>query len=198
MPPYHQKSESICLWLTSFLLFVATATGGILLVLVILLPENNETKWFPVAGLFLVGTPWIFWALTAAYRWLSSFCSVGRSNDGDGGFDGGGKGGGELPEVAGRVALCKDLADEGGGGSPGGRKVRFGLATVVSSARGGKWPEGEAADGAMALDMLAGDASADHGLPAGFDESTGQGPSPVTSMSRECELPLTLAMSSCS
>ncbi|KAK4379579.1 hypothetical protein RND71_001441 [Anisodus tanguticus] len=59
--------------LISSLFCLCVLTGGVLLVLYFFVPDHSQ-PWFPSAGLFLVGSPYIFWLLTYIYTCLKCCC----------------------------------------------------------------------------------------------------------------------------
>ncbi|MQL73321.1 hypothetical protein Taro_005645 [Colocasia esculenta] len=71
MPPQQERLSNPCVYIISCLLLITIIGGGVLLMLYVILPENEETAWFPIAGMLLVGTPWVFWILTFLYRTVS-------------------------------------------------------------------------------------------------------------------------------
>ncbi|CAL9179329.1 unnamed protein product [Musa hybrid cultivar] len=68
MPPDDGRARNACIWFISCLFFLILLVGGSLLVLYIVLPESQDTVWFPIAGFVLVGIPWLFWITTCIYR----------------------------------------------------------------------------------------------------------------------------------
>ncbi|KAF5193618.1 hypothetical protein FRX31_016787 [Thalictrum thalictroides] len=69
MASKHKKAEDIRLYIVSGLLFSCILTGGVFLALSI---KYTNTKWYPIAGIILVGIPWIFWL----FMYIYSFCST--------------------------------------------------------------------------------------------------------------------------
>ncbi|XP_010912587.1 uncharacterized protein [Elaeis guineensis] len=129
-------------WFISCLLFIALLTGGAFLVLYITHPANEIPFWFPIAGMILVGTPWLFWIVMCIYRSIAA-----RKNDVE-----------RPPVRAAAVAPAggTDVATttDSPVDSPGGaRRVRFGNATVIGSdvagevGSSGETPQGNEADG---------------------------------------------------
>ncbi|KAJ8479104.1 hypothetical protein OPV22_022831 [Ensete ventricosum] len=68
MPPDDGRARNVCIWFISCFFFLILLVGGSLLVLYIVLPESQDTVWFPVAGFVLVAFPWLFWITTCIYR----------------------------------------------------------------------------------------------------------------------------------
>ncbi|XP_039125451.1 neuronal PAS domain-containing protein 3-like [Dioscorea cayenensis subsp. rotundata] len=139
MPASEGRAGNVCIWIIACLFFILILSGGTFLVLYITLPASPVTAWFPIAGLVLVGIPWLFWIMTCIYRSITlNISNLYESRPpnriatvapiGGGGGDGGGGGGG-------------NATTPGGGNSPGGsptsaRRVRFGAATVLGSQEG--------------------------------------------------------------
>ncbi|CAL9770649.1 unnamed protein product [Musa acuminata subsp. burmannicoides] len=68
MPPDDGRTRNACIWFVSCFFFLILLVGGSLLVIYIVLPESQDTFWFPIAGFVLVGIPWLFWITTCIYR----------------------------------------------------------------------------------------------------------------------------------
>ncbi|PIA44754.1 hypothetical protein AQUCO_01700386v1 [Aquilegia coerulea] len=69
MASKHKKAEDIRIYIVSSLLFSCIVSGGVFLALSI---KYTNNKWYPIAGIILVGIPWIFWLSMYIY----SFCSM--------------------------------------------------------------------------------------------------------------------------
>ncbi|KAH0451440.1 hypothetical protein IEQ34_018739 [Dendrobium chrysotoxum] len=68
MPPPEGKAGDLCIWFITCFFFLLILSGGIFLVLYITQPETDETGWFPIVGMALIAIPWIFWILICLYR----------------------------------------------------------------------------------------------------------------------------------
>ncbi|XP_077224224.1 uncharacterized protein LOC143857673 [Tasmannia lanceolata] len=176
MPP--PLEGNTCVWIISCLFFLVIIAGGGFFAMYITLPESSETSWFPLAGMALVGIPWVFWLMTFVYRCLFKGGVVGPERA-------------QLPPN--NVSPTPPVVTLGAPKSPtdspvdspgGARRVRFGGAVVM----GTRGQSGEAP------------AVQSHGEDEGGE---GDSSSHVTSASdasslasRECEFPLAFAMSS--
>ncbi|XP_022155761.1 uncharacterized protein LOC111022806 [Momordica charantia] len=52
----------------SGVIFLCIISGGLLLGLYLYLPQSESTDWYPIVGIVLVATPWIFWLLVYLYH----------------------------------------------------------------------------------------------------------------------------------
>lgn len=161
------------IWAVTFVFLLCIVGGGALLAVYIMSPaEGVDTYRYAVAGMVLVAIPWLFWLLTFLYR-----CSCKASRPGSPTRDRGGVAAAAvLTAVVGTgtttVAMPAEALDQSVGG--GERRVRFGGATVLD---GVEESRKHCQGGPVAVVDVAGQASS----------------SPLTS--RECEVPLALAMS---
>uniref|UniRef100_A0A1D1XK74 Quinoprotein glucose dehydrogenase n=1 Tax=Anthurium amnicola TaxID=1678845 RepID=A0A1D1XK74_9ARAE len=120
MPPPKEREGDVCVYAVSCLLFLAIVAGGAFLLLYIALPESPGRAWFPIAGMVLVGIPWLFWITTCLYRAVSLRKPARGAAD-------------RAPVrpatvVPAAAATNEDAAVDSPGG---GRRVRFGTATVM-------------------------------------------------------------------
>lgn len=67
------------IYIISGFLFLSVVSGGILLGLYMFLPEKYSSNYYAVAGLILVGVPWIFWFLAYVYKCCSPSYDEKRS-----------------------------------------------------------------------------------------------------------------------
>ncbi|XP_038875814.1 uncharacterized protein LOC120068181 [Benincasa hispida] len=58
------------IFIISGLIFLCIISGGILLCLYLFLPESQTPDWYPIVGIVLVSTPWIFWLSIYFYHCL--------------------------------------------------------------------------------------------------------------------------------
>ncbi|XP_010930848.1 uncharacterized protein [Elaeis guineensis] len=179
-PPPEARPGRKRFWFISCLLFIVLLIGGSFLVLYITHPADDIPFWFPIAGMILVGIPWLFWIMTCIYRSIAV-----RSDDV------------ERPPI--RAAA---VAPAGGGAtatnvatnsmftdasvdSPGGaRRVRFGHATVM----------GSDVAGGMSEKPQENEADGDHTPDGGTGSSISHGDG-SSQHSHESEVPLALSMS---
>lgn len=138
MPPPEGRASNHCVYIVSCLLLAAIICGGAFLMLYVTLPESEKTAWFPVAGMVLVCTPWVFWTVTGLYRTASMRIAA--------------HGGGATPAAAGRTAAAAGGTaiaineEEAMGVSPGG-KQRVQLGAQGVPAEGDKRGSSGKADG---------------------------------------------------
>lgn len=128
-PPPEGRAGSICVYLVSCLLFLAIVTGGAFFVLYITLPESEDTIWFPIAGLALVGMPWLFWTTTCLYRAVTPRPAAPSRGGPD-------RAPGRVAAAVPPAAVAATAADDAQVDSPGGRgRVRFGAVTVMDGSQ---------------------------------------------------------------
>lgn len=58
------------IFIISGLIFLCIISGGFLLCLYLFLPESQTPDWYPIVGIVLVSTPWIFWLLVYLHHCL--------------------------------------------------------------------------------------------------------------------------------
>ncbi|KAF5751780.1 hypothetical protein HS088_TW02G00798 [Tripterygium wilfordii] len=124
MPAPDPKTGRAFIWLVSCFLFISLSAGGTFLILYMILPESNATSWLPIAAVFFVCLPWMFWFLTCFYRVVSRACGFRVAIGGGGG---GGRGGGNVTEVV--TTTCREPAEvtvEADSLENDNRKVQFG------------------------------------------------------------------------
>ncbi|XP_022719629.1 uncharacterized protein LOC111277448 [Durio zibethinus] len=69
------------IYIVTTVFFACIVAGGVFLGLYIFLPEAESALWYPVAGIILVGIPWIFWIGIYLYRCCVHGCC--QSNGGN-------------------------------------------------------------------------------------------------------------------
>ncbi|XP_017976754.1 PREDICTED: uncharacterized protein LOC18599679 [Theobroma cacao] len=76
-----RKQGDVRIYIVSTLFFACIVAGGVFLCLYMLRPDEESAPWYPVAGIILVGIPWIFWIGAYAYRCCAySCCQNGGGN----------------------------------------------------------------------------------------------------------------------
>ncbi|KAM7280679.1 hypothetical protein ACFE04_007813 [Oxalis oulophora] len=68
-----RRQGDVRVYIVWFFFFGCVITGGIFLVLYLILPPREVSIWYPVAGFILVGIPWTFWLM--AYIYICCFKS---------------------------------------------------------------------------------------------------------------------------
>ncbi|KAK2998835.1 hypothetical protein RJ639_023537 [Escallonia herrerae] len=168
-----QKEGDVRVPLISSLFGICVVTGGIFLVLYAFVPDMSQ-PWFPIAALVLIGSPWLFWLMTYLYTCIKVCCHGTRVED----HQTSKRGHQTIHRTTTTTNTASAMArNVSRGDSPvnspdGGRHVQFGTAVVM---------EGENED-----------KRGRNGPTAGHHEG---GESSVAS-SKECEMPLTLSVSS--
>ncbi|KAK2638509.1 hypothetical protein Ddye_026304 [Dipteronia dyeriana] len=152
------------IYLISAFFFVCVVCGGVVLGLYIFLPETFSQSWYPVAGMLLVGIPWIFWLFAYLYRCFLPTTSTSTSTNNNNFNASTSTPSSRTPGTA--VAAASEEEDQ----SPvsPGRHVHFG-AVVVMGSKGNKSQES-----AQCPESDKGESSS----------------SPHEKASRECEIPL--------
>ena len=69
------------IYLISLFFLVCVVCGGVVLGLYIFLPETFSQSWYTVAGIILVGIPWIFWLFAYLYRCFLPSTSTSNNNN---------------------------------------------------------------------------------------------------------------------
>ncbi|KAL4183822.1 hypothetical protein AMTRI_Chr11g157050 [Amborella trichopoda] len=196
------RSDNACLWLVSCLLLLVIMAGGVLLALDIAMPESESTQWFRPTGMVLVGIPWFFWFTTALYRVFlhdnprkSSSPAAGARSSLDSAAP--------APQAGPGAHADGHVGSEGmeeDNDSQRGRRVRFGQVIVMgpnAKGKGGCEGEGDGDGTAAPVERTEGSVS-QNAMASSSSSSDGVSCVASASLSRECELPLTSAMSSSS
>ncbi|XP_020576759.1 uncharacterized protein LOC110022229 [Phalaenopsis equestris] len=71
------KSGNICFWFITFVFLLLIVAGGAILVIYITFPETEGSGWLAVAGIVLIGVPWLFWIMACLYRAFFSCQKLG-------------------------------------------------------------------------------------------------------------------------
>ncbi|KAF5745107.1 hypothetical protein HS088_TW07G00688 [Tripterygium wilfordii] len=132
MPAPDPKTGRAFIWLVSCFLFISIAAGGTFLMLYMILPESESTSWLPIAGVFFVCLPWMFWFLTCFYRILSRACGFRVAIGGGGGGGERGGGGGNATQVVTTTGdQPAEVTVEADSLENDGRHVQFGPPVVL-------------------------------------------------------------------
>ncbi|KAK4593652.1 hypothetical protein RGQ29_017670 [Quercus rubra] len=122
------RKEDVRIYIISFLFFSCIVCGGVFLSIYLFLPQSQSSAWYPIAGLILVGVPWLFWFLAYLYRCIRpshdqseinysrpSPPAVSATSEEECPFDSPGGGGGERRVHFGAVVVLGKEADQGVG-----------------------------------------------------------------------------------
>ena len=118
------RKEDVRIYIISFLFFSCIVCGGVLLSIYLFLPQSQSSTWYPIAGLILVGVPWLFWFLAYLYRCIRPGHDKSEINEG------GCSNGRPCPPAVSATSEEECPLDSpcGGGGE---RRVHFGAVVVL-------------------------------------------------------------------
>ncbi|KAK3198347.1 hypothetical protein Dsin_021762 [Dipteronia sinensis] len=117
------------IYLISVFFLVCVVCGGVVLGLYIFLPETFSQSWYPVAGMILVGIPWIFWLFAYLYRCFLPTTSTSISTNNNNNF----KASTSTPSSRTLGTAVAAASEEDQSPVSPGRHVHFGAVVVMGS-----------------------------------------------------------------